>query len=46
MRWALAHFGVAGPGHNLPFFEALLRDPGYCSGDYDTSIVKSLVGKA
>ena len=46
MRRALAHFGVAGPGHNLPFFEALLRDPGYCSGDYDTSIVKSLVGKA
>ncbi|MEZ5653940.1 MAG: biotin carboxylase N-terminal domain-containing protein [Burkholderiaceae bacterium] len=46
MRRALEHFEIAGPGHNLSFLRDLLRDADYCTGDYDTSIVKRMTGPA
>ncbi len=38
-RSAVDAFVVAGPRTNLPFLAELLRDPGFVSGEYDTSIV-------
>ncbi len=40
---ALAGYVVEGPKVNLPFFARLLADPGFASGEYDTSLVASLV---
>jgi acetyl-CoA carboxylase, biotin carboxylase subunit len=38
-REAVAGFRIAGPKTNLPFFERLLTDEEFVSGDYDTGIV-------
>lgn len=46
MRAALGDFAVEGPASNIAFFEALLKDSGYCSGDYDTTIVGRMVSHA
>ncbi len=42
-REAVARFVIEGPRTNLPFFEALLTDPGFRSGEYDTGIVAGVV---
>jgi acetyl-CoA carboxylase biotin carboxylase subunit len=41
-RSAVAAFEIEGPKTNLPLFAELLDDPGFVSGDYDTSIVERL----
>ncbi|EWT05322.1 biotin carboxylase [Intrasporangium chromatireducens Q5-1] len=46
MRQALRGFAIEGPGQNLSFFEQLLRDPDYCLGDYDTSLVTRMQNNA
>ena len=38
-RAAVAQFEIVGPKNNLPFFEALLENEEFQSGDYDTAIV-------
>lgn len=46
MRRAIEQFEIVGPGHNLTFLKALLRDADYCAGDYDTAIVKRMIGSS
>jgi acetyl-CoA carboxylase biotin carboxylase subunit len=41
-RDAVAAFEVAGLKTNLPFHAELLADPGFVSGDYDTSLVSRM----
>jgi acetyl-CoA carboxylase biotin carboxylase subunit len=38
-RAAIAQFEIVGPKNNLPFYEALLENMEFQSGDYDTAIV-------
>jgi acetyl-CoA carboxylase biotin carboxylase subunit len=42
LRRAVAEYRILGIATTLPFFEGLLRHPGFLSGDYDTSFVESL----
>ncbi len=39
---AVAGYVVEGPKVNLPFFERLLADPSFVSGDYDTGLVAAM----
>ncbi len=43
-RAAIAQFEIVGPKNNLPFFEALLDNEEFQSGDYDTAIVTRVQG--
>jgi acetyl-CoA carboxylase, biotin carboxylase subunit len=38
-RRAAAEFQIAGPKCNLPFFDEVLTNPEFISGDYDTGII-------
>lgn len=39
MADALARFGIEGVEHNLPFLAAVMDDPGFRSGDFDTGFI-------
>jgi acetyl-CoA carboxylase biotin carboxylase subunit len=41
-RQAAADFEIVGPKCNLPFFDEVLADPEFVSGDYDTGLVGRL----
>ncbi len=43
-REAVDAFVIIGPKSNLPFLAELLRNPVFVSGNYDTSIVKTMRG--
>ena len=43
---AVGRFHIAGPKNNLPFLASLLADEEICSGDYDTTLVNRLKGRA
>jgi len=46
MRRAIAEYRVVGIRTTLPFFDRVLRDPGFVAGDFDTSFVATLVARA
>lgn len=43
---AVDGFEVEGPKTNLPFFRALLSDPMFCSGTYDTGVVADVLSES
>jgi len=45
MRRAVAEYQVLGVRTTLPFFERVLRHPGFVSGDFDTSFVDRVFGR-
>jgi acetyl/propionyl-CoA carboxylase alpha subunit len=46
MRRAVAEYQVVGLTTTLPFFEAVLRDPEFVRGDFDTGFVERFLGRA
>ena len=44
--WAVAGYVIEGPKVNLPFFERLLADPSFISGEYDTGLVAAMAAAA
>jgi acetyl-CoA carboxylase biotin carboxylase subunit len=45
MRRAIAEYRVVGIRTTLPFFDRVLRDPGFVAGEFDTSFVATLVAR-
>ena len=45
MRRAIAEYRVVGIRTTLPFFDRVLRDPGFVAGDFDTSFVATLLAR-
>jgi acetyl-CoA carboxylase biotin carboxylase subunit len=45
-RAAVAGFAIEGPSVNLPLLSALLEEPAFVSGSYDTRIVERMRGSA
>jgi len=46
MRRAISEYRVLGIRTTLPFFDRVLRDPGFVAGDFDTSFAQSLLARA
>jgi acetyl-CoA carboxylase biotin carboxylase subunit len=46
MRRAIAEYRVVGIRTTLPFFDRVLRDPGFVAGEFDTSFVATLLAGA
>ena len=46
MRRAIAEYRVVGIRTTLPFFDRVLRDPGFVAGDFDTSFAATLLARA
>jgi acetyl-CoA carboxylase biotin carboxylase subunit len=46
MRRAIGEYRVVGIRTTLPFFDRVLRDPGFVAGDFDTSFAAALLARA
>jgi acetyl-CoA carboxylase biotin carboxylase subunit len=46
MRRAVGEYRVVGIKTTLPFFARVLRDPAFAAGDYDTSLVDTMLASA
>ena len=46
MRRALSEYKILGIKTTLPFFDRVLRHPGFVAGDFDTSLVEKILAEA